>query len=376
VPKFQAVFLLVLGVSTSNAAEPFRYPEAKHGDGSLKYVNGVPVLTVAGSPAAMGEQMGQLALRHVQGFPDLLKKAIEAKVGPVGLVAVRVAAKGVFDRFPAEYRAEIEAIAKQSGVDLIDLIVANTVSDLEAIFGCSGIVVEPAKSKTGEVIFGRNLDIPPVAGIHQYSLVVVFQPTGKRPFAAVTMPGFVGVGAGMNDAGLCIGGNTVTQWADGSPKSDPKGMSVMIASREIMQTCATRDDMETWLRKQRTNAPGIVPTADATGGAIFEVTTRTVERVPAERSIACATNHFQSKSLAKPESCRRLEAIAKSRSADKLGVAEVFTLLHEANQGAATMQTILFEPKSLTLHVAFGDGKKSATESERKTVELKDRLGK
>jgi hypothetical protein len=40
------------------------------------------------------------------------------------------------------------------------------------------------------------------------------------------------------------------------------------------------------------------------------------------------------------------------------------------------MQTILFEPKSLTLHVSFGDGKNSATESERKTVVLKGRLGK
>src|SRR5436190_1220366 len=49
-------------------AEPFRYPEAKHGKGELKYVNGVPVLRVEGTPAEVGEQLGVLALKPAAGL--------------------------------------------------------------------------------------------------------------------------------------------------------------------------------------------------------------------------------------------------------------------------------------------------------------------
>jgi hypothetical protein len=38
-------------------AKPFRFPEAKHGKGELKYINGLPVVTLAGTPEEIGEQM-------------------------------------------------------------------------------------------------------------------------------------------------------------------------------------------------------------------------------------------------------------------------------------------------------------------------------
>src|SRR5262249_47318911 len=69
-----AVGMLVVPVS---AAEPFRFPEAKYGGAELRYVNGIPVLTVAGSPEEMGEAVGVLALRpgsRMACYPeDLLK---------------------------------------------------------------------------------------------------------------------------------------------------------------------------------------------------------------------------------------------------------------------------------------------------------------
>src|SRR5262245_25999234 len=36
------------------AAEPFRFPEAKHGKAELKYLEGVPVIQVEGKPAEIG----------------------------------------------------------------------------------------------------------------------------------------------------------------------------------------------------------------------------------------------------------------------------------------------------------------------------------
>jgi hypothetical protein len=40
-------------------------------------------------------------------------------------------------------------------------------------------------------------------------------------------------------------------------------------------------------------------------------------------------------------------------------VAEVQRLLHAASQGAWTLHTVVFEPKALRMHVAFGPGPSS-----------------
>jgi hypothetical protein len=50
----------VLIASPVRAGEPFRFPEGKHGQGELKYRNGVPVLTVSGTPKEIGEQVAAL----------------------------------------------------------------------------------------------------------------------------------------------------------------------------------------------------------------------------------------------------------------------------------------------------------------------------
>src|SRR5207249_10385214 len=54
------VFLAVLVPPAAAAEKPFRYPEGKHEKGELKYVNGVPVLTVEGTPEEIGAQIGVL----------------------------------------------------------------------------------------------------------------------------------------------------------------------------------------------------------------------------------------------------------------------------------------------------------------------------
>src|SRR4051794_19486109 len=56
----------------ARAEQPFRYTEGKHGKGELKYVNGLPVLTVEGTPEEIGAQIGALTkkpLARLLGFP-------------------------------------------------------------------------------------------------------------------------------------------------------------------------------------------------------------------------------------------------------------------------------------------------------------------
>ena len=58
--RFPTASLLVLlaGICTAASAagkDPFRFPAQKHGRGELKYINGVPVLVVEGTPQQIHE---------------------------------------------------------------------------------------------------------------------------------------------------------------------------------------------------------------------------------------------------------------------------------------------------------------------------------
>src|SRR5260370_7860463 len=59
--RLSSVVAIVVGLSSClpvlRAGEPFRFPEAKHGKGELRYINGLPVLTLAGTPEEIGGQM-------------------------------------------------------------------------------------------------------------------------------------------------------------------------------------------------------------------------------------------------------------------------------------------------------------------------------
>jgi hypothetical protein len=66
--------------------------------------------------------------------------------------------------------------------------------------------------------------------------------------------------------------------------------------------------------------------------------------------------------------------LEQSRTLAKLGLADVVKHLHAANQGPATMQTMVFEPETLRLHLAFGKGPSSALPL--KTVDLAPLLKK
>ena len=188
------------------AGEPFHYPAGKLPSGAeLKYVNDLPVLTVSGGPQEIGAAVGDLALkpdsRILSYTRDLLKADNVELTWPLFVAA----GKGMLKHFPADYRTEMDALAKAAGADPDVVTVSNTFFDLKNTFECSALMVDPSRSATGGVLFGRNLDYPSMGYIHEHTLVTVYRPTGKHAFVSVGFPGLVGVLSGMNDAGLCSG---------------------------------------------------------------------------------------------------------------------------------------------------------------------------
>jgi isopenicillin-N N-acyltransferase like protein len=349
------VWAIVLLVGSRHAAaEPFRYPEAKHGQGELRYINQVPVMVLAGTPEEIGEQMGTLAKTAIMDAERLLNDYLEVK-GMAKLFPVLLKTAGTLRAtFPPDHLKEMEAIAKASGLSLDLIIAGHAVEDMLKLRGCSDIVVEPAKSATGDLIFGRNTDVPPVEKLHEYSVVVVCRPKGKHAFAAVSFPGAVGFGSAMNDSGLCLGSNEILSAGDGSIRYNPLGTPLALAARRIMEECDDVESAEKLIRKINWTTANLFMIADHREGRVFEVTPKNVRVIKSNEGFCAATNHFRTPDLATFDNCWRMDKLDKLRTAKKLSVNDVAGALDDVNQGAYTIQSQIFEPATLRGHFALG----------------------
>jgi isopenicillin-N N-acyltransferase like protein len=354
------VLIISLLAAATAAAEPFRYPEGKHGRGELRYISGLPVLTVGGSWEEMGEQVGVLALKPADSLVAHFREYLEKKGLKPVLPVIYTASEAMFARFPKEYRTEIESMIKASGADRNLIVLANTAFDLQQLVGCSGLLVSAKRSATGGSLYGRNFDFPFDDAIAEYSLVVVYRPTGKKAFAMVTFPGLLAASVGMNEDGLALGANTAKRTGDGAPPFDPEGMPYFIAAREVMEGCRSVDEFDRWMHAHTRTAMGILLGCDPKRQAIFEITTKNISvRTPEDGLLYC-TNHFRAAPMKTESKCWRYPKLEKSRELAKLSVADVARLLNDVNQGKRTIQTMIFEPSKLVLHLSIGRGPTSA----------------
>jgi hypothetical protein len=353
-----ALTLALLLAPTARAQDPKRFPAAKHGGGELRYVEGVPVLTVRGTAAEIGEQFGTLAVKNAPDLDGLLNRFLE-DTGQKGRYPL-VLAMGtrLLPNFPAHHRSEMTASAKAAGGDFGRLIFANTVADLSSGMGCSTVIAEPARSKTGAPLFGRNFDWYPTKGIPEHTLVTVYRGAGKRAFAAVGVTPISGVLSGMNDAGLCLTINEIhLRRSKDKAAFNWNGTPMLLSFRRVLEECATVAEAEKLLRGMERTTSCCLTLCDVTGGAVFEITPKTLAVRPPENGVCCCTNHFRTDELSVGNKCWRFDRLAPlySESA-KLGVADVFARLDEVNQGKATLQSMVFEPRAKVLHLAYGEG--------------------
>jgi hypothetical protein len=355
--------------SLARAAEPFRYPEAKHGKGELRYVNGIPVLTVRGTPEEIGEQVGVLGLRPIKPLFGRVQEFAKAwhmeAIFPLLLKTGNI----MTAQFPPDHLKELEAASKASGVSRDLLIFGSTFIDIRHLGGCSTLIVEPKRSATGGLLFGRNLDWFPFGDLYQYSLVTIFHPDGKHAFVAVGFPGMVGPPSAMNDAGLALAHNDISSAQDGSAKLDPFGVPTLLVMRLLLEECMSVPEAEKRMRAIRRSSMALLTVCDKNQGCAFEITTKNViVRKPVD-GICASTNHFRTKELATvspdaletSENCPRHAALRnRTKDLDKLSVEDVHQVMHAASAGDWTLQTMIFEPSALRLHVALGKGPTSA----------------
>jgi isopenicillin-N N-acyltransferase like protein len=353
---FVAIAVALMLPMSASAADGFRYPEARHGKGELTYINGIPVLTLEGSPEDMGQQLGALGLKPATSLINSADEIIAQYGWKQIYTLVLKSGNLLVPRFPVDHIQEVDAAAKASGWQRDLLVFGNTILDLRRIVACSSVIVEGERSTTGEPLLGRNLDWPPVARLHEYTLVVVYRPEGKRAFASITFPGVLGCTSGMNDAGLAIAMLDSFSSSDGAPSLNPLGVPTVFMLRRILEECTTIDEAVILLRSIERASSLNIAVCDRERGAVLEVTTKNVVVRGPEAGVCLCTNHFRSAELATGKECWRYDTLLKSIDGKKFSITDLAQRLHAVNQGENTLQTMIFEPATLELHLAFGDG--------------------
>ncbi|GIW80122.1 MAG: hypothetical protein KatS3mg105_1929 [Gemmatales bacterium] len=372
-PKRSLLILLVVfaQIDLLRAASP--YEAGEHGQGRLQFINGLPVLIVQGKPEEMGEQIGVLTrkpLQKLHHFPqDYLRSFGYRGLWPI-LVRVSNSMK---PSFPKHHLTELNAIIRSAGLDHDLAVAGNTFTDIKKIGACSTLIVEPKRTATASLLFGRNLDYRTLGYLHDYTLVMIYRPAGKHAFASIGFPGFIGCLSGINDAGLAVAVLEVYASKDKSLGFDPTGTPYAMCFRRVLEECTTIAEAKNLLQSMKRTTWVNLAVCDQQTGAVLEITPNNiVERRP-EQGICPCTNHFRSSKLGdKHVRCRRYQALERSFAIDKITMEDMRQLLHDSRQECLTFQTMIFEPKTLTLHLAIG--RPPTTARPLKRLELKPLL--
>lgn len=365
--------VLLLLAAPLFAQPKFEFKEKKHGGGELKYVDGIPVVTVGGKPAEIGEQLAELVVKDSSDPVDLMERFLADNKLKGALPLVKLQAAKLKKGIPADHLEEMEALAKRAERDLDLIITANTIYDLSSGMGCSTLIAEKERSATGGVLFGRLFDWTPTKGLSERTAVVVVKPEKKHAFAMITITPITGVVSGMNDAGLCVTINEI-RLKDSKDKAEFnwEGVPTLLAFRRVLEECTTVAEAEKLLNGMKRTTAACMTIADVNGGAVFEITPKCIEVRSANKGVCCCCNDFRTDTLAtKAKPCVRLEKLLTAEgNADKLSVADVFDRLDKVNQGKKTMQAMVFEPGKKVLHLKIGDGTETATKVKAVTLDL------
>jgi isopenicillin-N N-acyltransferase-like protein len=350
------VGLAVLAMTVALAAQagqPHRFREQKTACGELRYLGEVPVLLLNETFEGMDAETGALMAEPLLKLEALCKRIRKERGLEPAWPLLKVTARGMLARMPPEYRREVKAFAAATKIDEDILTVANTMGELPQLRGCSSFVVQGDRSGTAGPLVGHNWD---QALFEQYGLVTVLRPKGKHALVSVGLTGFLGVGSGMNDAGLVVSAHSVLRSKDEAPKFDFAGMPIHFCYRRLLEECETLEEAEKLFRTMKPSAYNNLLVCDRRGAAVFEFTPKNmVVRRPAGDVLAC-TNHFRSPELSVGEHCRRYDVLEKSMNRPRYTWSDVKQLLHAVNQGRQTVQTKVFEPAALRVRVAMGQG--------------------
>ena len=373
------VTLLVVTSIATAQDQKFAYPwvARETADGAkLEYIQDTPVMFLNGTPEQIGRQTAELAGTEMAPLVKMPKRAVAEMGASKQWPFIVFAANNLMKQAPKDQVAELKELIKVGEHDYQSLMVGNGLIELRRMGGCASFVVMPEKSKSGKLLFGRNFDFPDFDVLHKYHCVFVVKPKDKHAFVSIGYPGLVGVISGINDAGLSVATLDVYRTGDGSPQFNAMGCPLAMTYRRILEECTTVAEAQKILESvPRTTYMNLV-VCDAKTARTFELSPKQVGVRAPEDSVLGCTNHFRVKGMFANESCWRYDVLKKLRQeTPQFDVDSVHKAMHAVNQGNFTLQTMVFEPEDMKLHLVMG-GRGPVSNKPMKTFDLREWLPK
>jgi isopenicillin-N N-acyltransferase-like protein len=277
---------------------------------------------LAGSPEAIGQQMGRLLRPEMVAIEDELLgqfrhfvplSPVRALIVDVARLRFRGADQGMADLRRREIASQSLAFQPDPFADFLPtyhrFVFLHALYDVSLSFehspllGCSSFVARGDATEGGRVLLARNFDFEAGPSFDRgKALFLVFE-EGRIPYASVSWPGFVGSVTGMNAEGVALvvhGGR--------AREVVPGGEPVPHTMREVLARARTVEEAITIFRERAPMVSHMVLVADAAGDAAV------VERAPGvdphvrrAAPVLALTNHFEGP-LAADEKNRSIEA--------------------------------------------------------------------
>jgi len=229
--------------------------------------------------------------------------------------------------------------------------------DVENLFApslCSMFAAVGDKAGAEDVLVGRNLDWPD----EESPVVLEVRPTDGHRFVQIGFPWNVGVFSGMNDAGLVLCLERVPALGTPSPDVTP----IEFVLRELLQTATTGDEAASRLAARTALRGYHVLAADPVAPAAFVIefgAAVSIRKTPDGLLLGAEPESEWIDKTARARYQRIRELLEDERIVGRLDVQRV---LGDADAGRAaserifnrdTRHSIVFEPKSRRMHVAF-----------------------
>jgi predicted choloylglycine hydrolase len=323
----------------------------------------VPIIELRGDGNEIGAQYAKALGPQIKSLQGYLDRYLEND----GERAKAMAAAVFFEAtLPQSYRDEVASMASTIPLDEKKLMLAQCFLDLTPMTACSTITLPADASPDGVARFGRNLDFPSFNMVDKSTVVLIFHPTGKNAFAAVTWPGLIGVMSGMNEHGLCLANMEVNR-----PMRFPSAMPYSLLYRKILEDCKTVDDAIALLQKTPRQTANNLMLMDAAGNrAVAEITpTSVVVRRGVVDTALISTNHQRAQDADSAGRCDRYDYLHEVSKAEfgKTGMDQIKSMLDHVSQGNMTLQSMIFEPANRVIYLARG---KNATKGAYEKIEL------
>jgi len=162
----------------------------------------VPIIQLTGTGAELGQQHGKQLSEPIHFlFDHYLKPYFSSEMQRF---LALTAAKGFETKLSPEHRDEVHGLSQATVLDEREVMLAQCFLDLSPMTACSTITLPASAAPDHIARFGRNLDFSSMNVADKRTVLMIYHPSGRYAFAAISWPGLIGVLSGMNEHGLTV----------------------------------------------------------------------------------------------------------------------------------------------------------------------------